>query len=94
MKIKCVYNRGKTFHRRSKWEGDGQFKIGEWYELISTVWYRDGHRMGGVQSTKYSLVSNIIFDEYNNRWVLMDDTVDCYFITIEDHRDEQIDKLL
>ena len=94
MKIKCVYNRGKTFHRRSKWEGDGRFKIGEWYELISTSWYRDGNLVCGIQANKYSLVSNIIFDGSNNRWVLKDDSVDCYFITIEDNRDEQIDKLL
>ena len=88
MKIKCVYNRGKT------WEGDGQFKIGEWYELISTSWDRDGYLVCGIQANKYSLVSNIRFDGSNNRWVLMDDSVDCYFITIEVHRDEQIDKLL
>jgi hypothetical protein len=86
MKLKCVYNSGKT------WEGDGQFKIGEWYELIS--WDRDGYRVCGIQANKYSLVSNIRFDGSNNRWVLMDDSVDCYFITIEVHRDEQIDKLL
>lgn len=87
MKIKCVYNCGPNG------VGESRFKVGEWYKFREGP-YADRINFGWVEPDNCGVNWQLKFDVNNNHWCLNDEDIECYFITIDEYRNDRIDKLL